>query len=50
MPSKPDQDATQEDDGALLGMVFDAETQTSSLVVRCLIRLRALHACPPCRS
>jgi carotenoid cleavage dioxygenase-like enzyme len=26
--------ARVEDDGALLGMVFDAETQTSSLVVR----------------
>jgi hypothetical protein len=26
--------ATKEDDGALLGMVFDAETQRSSLVVR----------------
>lgn len=25
--------AVKEDDGALLGMVFDAETQTSSLVV-----------------
>jgi carotenoid cleavage dioxygenase-like enzyme len=27
--------AQKEDDGALLGMIFDAETLTSSLVVRC---------------
>ena len=34
VPREPNQDAAQEDDGVLLGMVYDAETHRSSLVVR----------------
>ena len=34
VPREPDQDAAAEDDGVLLGMVFDAGTQRSSLAVR----------------